>query len=42
MIPELFEIQMMILYLPYLEVEENYVEWNGYVNTFGKKWEESD
>ena len=36
------ENQMMVLYLPYLEVEEKYVEWNGFVNTVGKKWQESD
>lgn len=34
--------QTMILYLPYLEIEENYVEWNGYVNTSGKTWQESE
>ena len=36
------ENQMMVLYMPYLEAEENYVEWKGYVNTFGKIWKESD
>ena len=35
------ENQTMIQYLPYLEVEENYVKWTGYVNTLGKIWKES-
>lgn len=34
--------QTMILYLPYFEVEDNYVEWKGYVNTSGKIWQESE
>ena len=34
--------QTMILYLPYLEIEENYIEWNGYMNTSGKTWQESE
>ena len=34
--------QTMILYLPYFEVEDNYVEWKGYVNTSGKMWQESE
>ena len=34
--------QTMILYLPYFGVEENYVEWKGYVNTSGKMWQESE
>jgi len=34
--------QQMVLYLPYLEVEENLVEWKGYVNTSGKSWQESE
>lgn len=32
---------VFILYLPYLEAEENYVEWKGYMNTSGKSWKES-
>lgn len=36
------ENQMMVLYLPYLDVEENIVEWKGYVNTSGKIWQESE
>ena len=32
------ENQTMDLYLPYLEVEENFIEWKGYVNTTGKGW----
>lgn len=35
------ENQDMVLYMPYLEVEENYVELNGYVNIEGKIWQES-
>lgn len=35
------ENQAMVLYLPYLEVEENYVEWKGYMNNAGKSWQES-
>ena len=31
----------IVLYLPYLEIEENYIEWKGYVNTKGKIWKES-
>lgn len=34
------ENQTMILYLPYLEVEENYVEWGGYVNILGEIWQD--
>lgn len=30
-----------ILYMPYLDVEENVVVWKGYVNTSGKIWQES-
>ena len=30
------ENKTMVLYLPYLEVEENFIEWKGYVNTAGK------
>lgn len=35
------ENQTMVLYLPYLEVEENFIQWKGYVNTSGKVWKES-
>lgn len=35
------ENQAMVLYLPYLEAEENFVEWKGYMNTSGKSWQES-
>ena len=35
------ENQAMVLYLPYLEVEENFVEWKGYMNISGKSWKES-
>lgn len=35
------ENQEMILYLPYLEVEDNFVEWKGYMNTSGKSWQDS-
>ena len=34
------ENQNMVLYLPYLEVEENYVKQSGYVNIRGKIWKE--
>lgn len=34
--------QLFVLYLPYLDVEENKLEWNGYVNTSGKDWQESN
>lgn len=34
------ENEEMVLYLPYLDIEENYVEWEGYVNTKGKIWKE--
>lgn len=34
------ENQTMILYIPYLEVEENYVEWAGYVNILGDMWKD--
>lgn len=34
--------QEMVLYLPYLEAEENYVEWKGYMNNSGKSWQESN
>lgn len=36
------ENQSMVLYLPYLEAEENFVEWKGYMNTSGKMWQESE
>ena len=29
---------MFVLYLPYLDVEENVLIWNGYVNISGKSW----
>lgn len=32
------ENQTMILYMPYLEMEENYIEWKGYVNILGEIW----
>lgn len=35
------ENETMDLYLPYMEVEENFIEWKGYVNTSGKIWKES-
>ena len=35
------ENQQMILYMPYLEVEDSFVKWNGYVNIFGESWQES-
>lgn len=34
--------QLFVLYLPYLDVEDNKLEWNGYVNTSGKVWQESN
>ena len=34
------ENQTLILYLPYLEVEENYVEWDGYVNILREIWQD--
>lgn len=34
--------QLFVLYLPYLDVEENKLEWKGYVNTSGKDWQESN
>ena len=33
--------ETMILYLPYLEVEENMLQWQGYMNNLGKIWQES-
>lgn len=33
--------QTFVLYLPYLEVEENVLVWKGYMNTSGKSWQES-
>lgn len=35
------ENQSMILYMPYLEVEDNYIEWGGYVNILGEIWQDS-
>lgn len=35
------ENHAMVLYLPYLEVEENFIEWKGYMNTSGKVWKDS-
>lgn len=34
------ENQTLILYLPYLKAEKNYVDWAGYVNTQGEIWQE--
>lgn len=34
------ENQTMILYMPYLEVEKNYIEWGGYVNILGEIWKD--
>lgn len=34
------ENRTMILYLPYLEAEKNYINWAGYVNTQGEIWQE--
>lgn len=34
------ENESMILYMPYLEVENNYVEWGGYVNILGDIWKD--
>ena len=33
--------QTMILYFPYMDVEDNILIWKGYVNTVGKNWKES-
>lgn len=33
--------QTKMMYLPYLNIEDNYVEWRGYMNTNGKIWKES-
>ena len=33
--------QTNMLYLPCLDIEENYIEWKGYMNTNGKIWKES-
>lgn len=35
------ENQELILYFPYLDVEENVLVWKGYVNISGKEWQES-
>ena len=32
--------QDMVFYLPYLEIEDNFIEWKGYVNTSGKTWKD--
>ena len=32
--------ETMIVYIPYLEVEENYLEWKGYVNILGEIWQD--
>lgn len=32
--------QAMILYLPYLEIEDNFIEWKGYVNILGEIWQD--
>ena len=34
------ENQTMILYMPYLKVEDNYMEWGGYVNILGEIWQD--
>ena len=34
------ENQSMILYMPYLEIEDGFVEWNGYVNILGEIWQD--
>ncbi|MBR2045032.1 MAG: hypothetical protein IJ958_02725 [Agathobacter sp.] len=34
------ENQTIILYMPYLEVEDNYLKWNGYVNILGEIWKD--
>lgn len=34
--------QLMVLYMPYLSAEENYVEWKGYMNSNGKSWKDSN
>lgn len=33
--------QTFVLYLPYLDVEEDILIWKGYVNTSGKMWQDS-
>lgn len=33
--------QNYVLYLPYLDIEENKLIWQGYVNTSGKIWQDS-
>lgn len=34
------ENQEMVLYMPYLEVEDSFVKWGGYVNIFGETWQD--
>jgi len=34
------ENQTMILYMPYLEIEDDYIEWSGYVNILGEMWQD--
>ena len=34
------ENKNMILYMPYLKVEDNYMEWVGYVNILGEIWQD--
>ena len=34
------ENQTMILYMPYLNVEDKYIEWGGYVNILGEMWQD--
>lgn len=35
------ENQTLILYMPYLDIEDDYIEWKGYVNILGEIWQES-
>ena len=30
----------MVYYMPLLEIEDDYIEWNGYMNTEGKTWKD--
>ncbi len=34
------ENQTMILYMPYIEIEDKYMEWGGYVNILGEIWQD--
>ena len=36
------ENQTLILYMPYLETEDNYIKWGGYVNILGEIWQDSE